>query len=246
MSGKTAPQAVVVFDVNVLINAANPTSGSHETAIRALSDDNGMPIYFSEMMLKTTANKLLEMGADPEVVHEYLELIMSDDDYGPEKHVLGFIPVTDYGLVDRYGKSDYEDSTIVSLMDAAEDEARLPAVLVSSDGALRTWCEDNGRMSVRPDQLPKLTAQRADDIQHATYQYLSRRMFRQGTRQVPPEETKAQAKQMVTSIRDELRHESRTITTTAAAEKNYRRFPELRPDEPADHDTSTDHEVFHR
>jgi hypothetical protein len=245
MSGNAAPQAVVVFDVNVLINAANPASSSHETAMRALSDDNGMPIYFSEMMLKTTANKLLEMGADSEVVHEYLELIMSDDDYGPEKHVLGYIPVTDYGLLDKYGKSDYEDSTIVSLMDAAENEARLPAVLVSSDGALRAWCDENGRMAVRPDQLPRLTAQRADDIQHATYQYLSRRMFRQGAHQVPPEETKAQAKQMVTNIRDELRQEARA-TTTSAAEKNYKRFPELRPDEPVARETSTDHDVLHR
>lgn len=244
MSGKTAPQAVVVFDVNVLINAANPASSSHETAMRALSDDNGMPIYFSEMMLKTTATKLLEMGADPEVVHEYLELIMSDDDYGPEKHVLGYIPLTDYGLVDKNGNPDHEDSTIVSLMDAAENEARLPAVLVSSDGALRAWCDDNQRMSVRPDQLPKLTAQRADDIQHATYQYLSRRMFRQGTQSVSPGEPKAQAKQMVTSIRNELRHERRT--TAAAAEKNYQRFPELRPEESTHHETSTDHDVLHR
>lgn len=244
MTGNAVPQAVVVFDVNVLINAANPSSASHETAMRALSDDNGMPIYFSEQMLKTTANKLLEMGADPEVVHEYLELIMSDDDYGPEKHVLGYIPVTDYKLTDKHGNADYEDSTIISLMDAAENEARLPAVLVSSDGALRTWCEDNRRMAVRPDQLPRLTAQRADDIQHATYQYLSRRMFREGTQPVAPGETKAQARQMVTSIRDELKQESRAATE--AAEKNYKRFPELRPDEPVDHDTSTEHDVLHR
>lgn len=244
MSDKPVPQAVIVFDVNVLIDAVNPASGNHEAAMRAVSDDNGMPIYLSEMMLKTTANKLLEMGADPEVVHEYVEMIMSDDDYGPEKHVLGFIPVTDYGLVDKYGKSDYEDSTVVSLMDAAENDARRPAVLVSSDGALRAWCEDNQRMATRPDHLAKLTSQRADDMQQATYQYLSRRMFRPSTQPVPRQDTKVQAKQMVTSIRNELRQERNA--TTATAEKNYTRFPELRPDGPNNHDTSTAHDGLDR
>ncbi|MCI4659698.1 hypothetical protein [Cryobacterium zhongshanensis] len=230
MSEKPVPKAVIVFDVNVLIDAVNPDSRNHEAAMRAVSDDNGMPIYLSEMMLKTTTNKLLEMGANEKVVREYVEMIMSEDDYGPEKHVLGYIPVTDYGLLDKFGKSDYEDSTVVSLMDAAEEEARLPAVLISSDGALRTWCEEHERVAARPDQLSRLTSQRADDMQQATYQYLSRRMFRPGTQPVPLENTKMHAKQIVTSIRRDLQQQSRE--TTAAAEKNYRRFPELRPDEP--------------
>jgi hypothetical protein len=252
MSVKGVPQAVLVFDVNVLIDAVNPSSPHHDTAMRAVSDDNGMPIFLSEMMLKTTANKLLEMGADPEVVREYVELIMSEDDYGPEKHVLGYIPITDYGLIDKYGNPDFEDSTVVSLMDAAEHDARLPAVLVSSDGALRTWCEDNQRMAARPDQLPKLTSQRADELQQATYQYLSRRMFRPSSKPAVRADTKLQAKEMVTSIRKDLRRESRALTAAASstpttpAEKNYKRFPELRPDEPTDPDTSASHDGFDR
>lgn len=225
---KAAPKALIVFDVNVLIDAVNPDSGNHAAATRALCDDNGLPIYLSEVMLKTTTNKLLEMGADPDVVREYLELIMSEDDYGPEKHVLGHIPVTDYGLVDKYGKSDYEDSTVISTMDAAENDGRLPAVLVSGDVELRDWCAANKRMAVRADQLPRLTSHRMDDIQAATYQYLSRRMFRQGAPQVPREETKDKAKQMVTA---------------AALEERYRRFPELRPDRRADQSEDIEHAV---
>jgi hypothetical protein len=129
-------------------------------------------------------------------------------------------------------------------MDAAENDARLPAVLVSSDAALRTWCEDNKRLAARPDQLPKLSLQRADDIQQATYQYLSRRMFRPGTQPVPREDTKATAKNMVTSIRNELQQQ--TLATTAAAEKNFQRFPELRPEDSSNHDTSTAHDGFDR
>jgi len=249
MSNTAVPKAVLVFDVNVLIDAVNPSSAHHDTAMRAVSDDNGMPIYFSEMMLKTTANKLLEMGADPEVVHEYIELMMSDDEYGPEKHVLGHIRIKDYGLKDKYGNEDFEDSTIVSLMDAAENAAQRPAVLVSSDGALRAWCEDNNRMSTRPAGLPKLTAQLADDMQQASYHYLSRRMFRGGAQPVPRGDTKAQAKQMVTSIRNELR-QPHAHENTAAAEKNYALFPELRPElvseEPDRLSSSADHDGLDR
>jgi hypothetical protein len=241
---KPAAKALVVFDVNVLIDAANPASRNHAAAVRALSDDNGMPIYLSEVMLKTTANKLLEMGADPDVVHEYLELIMSDDDYGPEKHVLGHIPITDYGLVDKYGKSDFEDSTVISTMDAAENDARLPAVLVSGDGELREWCRNNKRLAVRADELSRLTSHQMDDIQVATYQYLSRRMFRQGAQSLPREETKAQARQMVTSIQQDLK-QARTATT-AAAERNYRRFPELRPDGYSDQSDSIEQDAPQR
>jgi len=227
-----APKAAVVFDVNVLIDAADPQSRNHASAVRALSDDNGMPIYFSELMLKTTANKLLELGADPSVVREYMELIMSEDDYGPEKHTLGHIPLTDYGLVDKYGKSDYEDSTIISLMDAAENDAQLPAVLVSSDSELREWCNLNHRVAVRPDQLPRLSTHMADDIQQATSQYLSRRMFRDGAPRVRREDTKPHAKQIITSVRDELKKNRPAANTRTEA--LYRRFPELRHDEGAD------------
>lgn len=230
--GGVGPQAAVVFDVNVLIDAADPQSRHHQAAVRALSDDNDMPIYFSDMMLKTTANKLLEMGADPAVVHEYIELIMGEDDYGPEKHVIGYLPVTDYGLVDKHGDSDYEDSSIVTLMDAAEKRAKCPAILVSGDGALRDWCEDHGRLAVRPDKLPALASQMADDVRLATYQYTSRRMFRPDVQKLPHSETRAQARQIVMDIRKELKPDR--PATTSRAEERYRRFPELRPDESTD------------
>lgn len=224
----SAPKAVIVFDVNVLIDAANPQSHQHVAAVRALSDNNDMPIYFSDTMLKTTANKLLEMGADPVVVDEYIELIMNEDDYGPEKHVIEHVPVTDYGLLDKYGKPDYEDSTIVSLMDAAEDRAGCMAILVSSDGALREWCGENQRMAVRPDRLPKISAHMADDVRHATYQYTSRRMFRPDAQKLPAGETKAHAKQLVSDIRKTLKAEPHQMAPT---EDRYQRFPELRPTE---------------
>lgn len=226
-TGGVKPRAAIVFDVNVLIDAANPQSRHHTAAVRALSDDNDMPIYFSDTMLKTTANKLLEMGADPSVVREYIELIMGEDDYGPEKHVLDYVPVTDYGLLDKDGEPDHEDSTIVSLMDAAENHAGLPAVLISSDGILRDWCEDHGRLAVRPDKLPGLSSQLEDDVRHATYQYTSRRMFRRDAQKIPHSQTKSHARQIVTSIRDELKPEPQP--STPQVEARYKRFPELRP-----------------
>lgn len=244
MSASTVkPKAAIVFDVNVLIDAANPQSRHHAAAVRALSDDNGMPIYFSDTMLKTTANKLLEMGADPAVVHEYIELIMGEDDYGPEKQVLNYVPVTDYGLVDRHGKPDYEDSTIVSLMDAAERHARLPAVLVSNDGALRDWCGDNHRMAVRPDKLPRLSSQMADDVRHATYQYTSRRMFDRDAPKLPHGQTKAQARKIVSSIRKELNHDR--PPASSRVEARYQRFPELRPDDEPEH-AGEERDLFQR
>lgn len=228
-TSSASTKAVLVFDVNVLIDAANPHSRHHESAVRALSDDNDMPVYFSDLMLKTTANKLLEMGADPGVVREYIDLIMSEDDYGPEKHTLGYIPVTDYGLVDRYGNADYEDSTIISLMDAAESHAQSPAVLVSNDGALRDWCDDHHRVAVRPDKLPGLSSRLADDLQQMTYQYLSRRMFRDGHQGGPSVDTKKQARQIVQDVRSDIAQRSVTERT----KEHFRRFPELRSvDEP--------------
>lgn len=234
-------KAAIVFDVNVLIDAADPNSRDHAAAVRALSDDNGMPIYFSDTMLRTTANKLLELGADPTVVHEYLELIMEADEYGPEKYVLEDVPVTDYGLLDKYGKADYEDSTIISLMDAAEAHATLPAVLVSNDGALRDWCGDNHRMAVRPDALPRLSSQMVDEVRHATYQYTSRRMFRSGAQKLPPAQTKAEARHIVASIRTGL-GQSHRGAMAPAPRSLYSRFPELSPEDlPAEpqnpHDT---------
>src|SRR6185437_4307226 len=107
--------------------------------------------------------------------------------------------------------------TIVSLMDAAESHARLPAVLVSNDGALRDWCAENQRMAVRPDKLPRLSSQMADEVRHATYQYTSRRMFRPDAPKLPHRETKAQARQIVTNIRKELKQDQQPATPQTEA-----------------------------
>src|SRR6218665_3725455 len=114
------PNIALVFDVNVLIDAVNPSSPRREAAARALSDDNGMPIYLSDMMLKTTTNKLLELGADPDIVREYLDLIMDEESYGPNIHVLGYVSIHDYRLPGNDGNQAYEDSRIISLIHAAQ------------------------------------------------------------------------------------------------------------------------------
>ncbi|PDQ35508.1 MAG: hypothetical protein B5766_05430 [Candidatus Lumbricidophila eiseniae] len=232
------PNIALVFDVNVLIDAVNPSSPRREAAARALSDDNGMPIYLSDMMLKTTTNKLLELGADPDIVREYLELIMDEESYGPNIHVLGYVSIHDYRLRDKYGNEDYEDSSIISLMDAAERESQRPALLVTSDAALREWCVENSRMAIRSDRLPSLVKHHRDDLQLASIQYLSRRVFRDGApgtsrRSASTVSTKLKAHEIVNSVRQQMHPPSRIAEQPQQhpqADRVRRRFPELRPE----------------
>lgn len=221
----SAPKAVLVLDVNVLIDIINPAAhpATRAAAQTTLTTNRGLPIYISDEMLETTSIKLLELGMKPDILREYVELLMLDDDFGPELHVLEDVLVTDYGLTDKYGHSDYEDSTVVSLMDAAEAQTGLPALLVSSDGALRDWCTDHNRTAVRPDMLSRVVAGKHSDLDQAAIQYLSRRGFQPGHQPMVFSSAKPLGKEIVSDVRSAI--------NTAELEQRYRKFPELRPDD---------------
>lgn len=203
------PRVALVFDVNVILDAIEGDDARADAAARALASSTGYPVYMSDMLLKTVANKLLEHGADPDVVQEYLDLVMESGDLGDEIHTFEWIKITNYNLRDKYGNPDYEDATVVSLMDAAEEDAKAPALLVTSDGALRDWCHEHNRLAVRPDQLQRLISQHPDELQKATYQYLGRRMFRESGAAVDPQSTKTRAREMVSAQRAEHNRQRR-------------------------------------
>lgn len=221
------PRVALVFDVNVILDAIEGDDARADAAARALSSSTGYPVYMSDMLLKTVANKLLEHGADPEVVQEYLDLVMESADLGDEIHTFEWIKITNYNLRDKYGNPDYEDATVVSLMDAAEEHAKAPALLVTSDGALRDWCHEHKRLAVRPDQLQRLLSQHADELQKATYQYLGRRMFRDGTQAVDLESTKSRARDLVTAQRAKTTSQQRTPFASRFEESSDTVSPDL-------------------
>lgn len=197
----------VVFDVNVLIDAVSPSSRHHDAAVRALSSSNGQPVYFSDHMLRTTSHELIRLGADPQAVEEYLEFVtVPEDDFGPESHTFKHIDFHDYDVLDRFGNPDKEDATIISLMDAAEEHAKLPALLVSTDGGIQEWCAANRRVVTFPNSLPKTLNQHEDEFQSSNFEYVSRQMFPKGVRPSKLPSTpdlQDQARQVVREVRTE-------------------------------------------
>lgn len=212
------PQYALVFDVNVLIDAVSPTSKHHDAAVRALSSSNGQPVYFSDHMLSTTSHELIRLGADSQVVEEYLEFVtVPEEEFGPQAHTFRHIDFRDYDVLDRHGNPDKEDATIVSLMDAAEDHARLPALLVSTDGGIQEWCAAHRRAVTFPNSLPRTIGQHEDEFQSSNFEYVSRQMFPNGVRssKLPSTpELRGQAKQVVRDVRTERDSRQREVAST--------------------------------
>lgn len=178
---RSGPPIVIVPDVVTLVDAVEAQGRRKRNAINALEGDprDDVPVYFSETVLKTTANKLIHKGADPKVVREYIDFLTEEDEYGPDKNVLEAedVPVRDYGLRDKYGNTDHEDSTVVSLLDAAaRDSGRVP-VLVSRDGELLDWCQSKDRPAFHPENVRTMIGNGSDEIRRGTYTYLGDRMF---------------------------------------------------------------------
>ncbi|MDP9903145.1 hypothetical protein [Arthrobacter bambusae] len=233
MSNPAKPKAVLVFDVNVLIDAMDISSRNHLAALSAITENTELPTYISDTLLQTTSNKLMEFGADRKSATALLEMLLEDDGFTPPVHTLRNVPVTDYELIDRYGNSDYEDSTVISLMDAAEKDAQAPAVLVTNDTALRDWCHDNRRLAIRPSEMAQFLSNNHSSLRPATFEYLARHMFPDGAQRRSSTEAKTLANEIVSGVlqkQNARRPEPRGSTPHPQAAQVYKRFPELNPE----------------
>jgi len=143
----------LVFDVNVLIDAVDPDSPFNESAMQALSTNN-RPIYLSDKILTTATIKLIDYGADPDVIEEYLFLLMGErekDD--PDIHVLEDYLVEDHTIRDRFGRHDYEDNNVASLVKHVENMGYDHVILIALDAGVRDWAVRTNRLAMKPGRF---------------------------------------------------------------------------------------------
>jgi len=144
----------VAIDVNVLFDAVNLHSENHEQAKQALSTNKDRPLYISDAILETTAIKLIEHGADPKVVEEYMLFLMGEREPGdPDIHVIQKYPIRDYSIKDRYDKHDVEDNVIISLISHIEKLGNTAVSLITKDYNLTNWCKQNNIVAFTPKQF---------------------------------------------------------------------------------------------
>ncbi|HEU5223120.1 MAG TPA: hypothetical protein VFU07_05490 [Candidatus Lumbricidophila sp.] len=182
----TQPKIAVIFDVNLLIDAVDPQSAFKDFAQRSLSGENSaQQLFVSDTMLTTLAHRLHELGADINAVDEYVEFLLGTNEWGADIHLVRDVPKKSYpDLLDKFGKPDREDETVVALRDTVEFGSGLPVVLVTNDRPLATWCRGHARTAIQPNDMAKIVGSSFDSTKRSTLEYIARRMFADGN--TPP------------------------------------------------------------
>lgn len=148
-----AADTSVVFDINVyldyilgddgswpLLPDVPPTTKNPSADAISLAFASRFRLFCSPHILKNVAEKMRLVGQSPQVIDDYVSLIVEMCDFSGGAVIQP---------VDRdHGVSDYEDNLIVGL---AKDEAADARILVTSDTALLdlgpVW---NGRLIMHP------------------------------------------------------------------------------------------------
>lgn len=218
MSQPTKPKAALVLDINVYIDALKEDS-PRSIAARQILASHTNEVYLSDTMLQTLGIKLIELGANPQAARDYLEMLRTDDDFGPELNVLTDVPFTEYDITDRDGNPDHEDAGVVSTMDATGAMSGAKVALITSDTSLRDWCAHHGRMAVAPQQYVQWTKPKVNTADLASLEYLAKRAFTGKLRPISPANAKAHARRLITDVGGEA----------TSAKEIYQRYPELDP-----------------
>jgi predicted nucleic acid-binding protein len=194
----------IVLDINVLIYAFLPNSPGNAAAERLLTTNLGKPSYVSDTMLRTLTGKLLEKGADPQGLQDYCEVLMTDTGYGPAIHVIEHVVELDHSVKDRNGRHDFEDATVLSLVDYAENDVNGTVLLVSDDQGIRDAYFARHRPAVTSAATTRLMPGRPAPGTHDQHLYAVGRVFprREPASWRTQAQTHALARSLVTQARD--------------------------------------------